>query len=386
MPETPRFLRLTFDGGRFVEHSAPVEIMSELGTIQQILLEVAKALFFAANGERARLPKGFAQAAELHLVASEANCFSADLTRVNEGKRDPLFSSARELTLAALEAVEAGRPLPTDFPQSALTSLASLGRKLLDDESLMIRDSDNGRAAKVDQHSRSRLANLIHRAVERFQELDGEVEIFDDGATTRCKIRTRENVCIWVPLTVEQRKDVVEALEQRPIALVRARGIVVQSKNETSRMKQLDSLEVIDDERAPEVRTAWARLDSFSRLEEGWLHEGSPPPTSAAKALARGVIARLLVSTVLPKPAIFPRPDGGVQAEWGVPPWAIDLGFDPTGESIDLAMSNVDTRENREQVFASSSVNSESVLALVLEMLPCFLAPAAPKPVGDVNV
>lgn len=80
------FLKVTFDGGRFAKHSVPVTVLAELTTLQQLVLRVARHLYFQHHGERKRVPQGFTEASQLHLRASVPNCFTAELLRPDEFK------------------------------------------------------------------------------------------------------------------------------------------------------------------------------------------------------------------------------------------------------------------------------------------------------------
>jgi len=58
------------------------------------------------------------------------------------------------------------------------------------------------------------------------------------------------------------------------------------------------------------------RLQEFSELAPGWLDGRGLPPSKEALQATESLLLKLLESG-LPRPGIFPMPDGGVQLEWG---------------------------------------------------------------------
>lgn len=54
-------------------------------------------------------------------------------------------------------------------------------------------------------------------------------------------------------------------------------------------------LEMIDDERAPEIQRMWNRLDGLGDLDDGWLEGDGRSPDADVIARAKEVLARLLV-------------------------------------------------------------------------------------------
>lgn len=371
-PTEPRFLQLTFDGGRFASHTAPIDVLTEFTVAQQLFLKVARHLYFDQNPERKRLPRGFIEAAQLHLAGSEANCFTANLVRPGSeitSDTAQLFGTARDVSIDALTAVSKNEEIPDRFPASALDLLAAWGKRLEVNEALIVRSVDSmsrERIARIDRTSRERLALMIQRPLERVESIDGEVEELDD-ANSRCVLRTRagERVELWFNIT--QRAIVLEALSQRPLTRLRARGPL--SGGPTPKMKEPEELEAVDDDRAPEAQKVWDRLESFERIADGWLEGQGAPPTQMAVSVARAVLARLLiVHRELARPRVFPMLTGGVQAEWVIGRWAADVSFDPLDGSVEADATNGDSGEE-----ASARFNGKDAPAEIVEPLALWL-------------
>ena len=63
------------------------------------------------------------------------------------------------------------------------------------------------------------------------------------------------------------------------------------------------------------------RIGELARLEENWDSYGGKPPTDKAMKVATGLNA-------------VPTSEGGIQLEWHVNGWDIELAFDANGEPI----------------------------------------------------
>jgi hypothetical protein len=81
-----------------------------------------------------------------------------------------------------------------------------------------------------------------------------------------------------------------------------------------------------------------ARLAEIASLDEGWLDglEGTAP-TEAILTRVRQMLIELLNRDV-PRPRLFPTPDGGVQAEWTSGHFEISVEFEPNGALYVLAV------------------------------------------------
>lgn len=370
---TEPFLEITFEGGRFDGHSAPVTSLAELATFQQILLEVARHLYKSAH-KRKRVPHGFPDAAQLHLVGVRNNCLTAVLARPVQGAWTPtlldyrVFEDARDIGVEALVAAETKQPLPERFPTIAVGLLGHLGRQLGDGESLRVRG--NGSAARVTQMSREWIATMTQEPLERDVRIEGEVEQIDDGANW-FSLRTDDGGKTQVPFRAHQREMVMEALRQRPLTRVHVRGRTLSSA--PRRLEAVDEIESLDHERAEDIERLWARLDALEKTERGWCDGEGEPPTPEALAQARGVLARLLADCAdVERPKLYVIPDGGLQAEWLVHDWAAEVRFGPEGEAISLEATHGYTLDDVSETLDPDEVSKDDAtkIAMWLRSLP----------------
>jgi hypothetical protein len=86
---------------------------------------------------------------------------------------------------------------------------------------------------------------------------------------------------------------------------------------------------------AAEVTRVLERILSFRELRDGWLNGEGVTPTPAAMTCAGELLASLLNRiTWLEPPSIYPTPEGGVQAEWSLGGWAVNVTFEPDGRGV----------------------------------------------------
>lgn len=363
---TDVFLELTFDGGRFDSHCMPVDVLAELATVQRVLEAVARHLYFRQNPDRQRVPRGFVEASHLYLSTSRANCYTAGLSRPNPATwgllEIGLFDKARALTISALSAVETDSSFPSDFPSDALEDLAAIGLRLSDEEVLSVKDSAALVTARINQKTRAKLALLTSQSLEKVMIIEGEVEEIDDKSLSlQLLLKSKER--ITVSFKSPDREKVADAFKNRPIARVRAHGLVIPDKK---KMKKVEELDVFDDERAVDVQKVWDRLKAFERIPQGWCDGFGIAPSRNAVARAREVLARLLVDNKsVERPKVYPTPQGGVQAEWVLGKWAVDLCFSPNGDSIKAEATHADTGDDVEKLFDKRVVHANDVKPLV---------------------
>lgn len=116
----------------------------------------------------------------------------------------------------------------------------------------------------------------------------------------------------------------------------------------------------------------WDRVDSFEQIEAGWLDGDGVPPTGTVIAQAREILGRVLADCPeIDRPKMYPTPIGGIQAEWIVGAWAIDVKFNPLGDSISADATNTDTLADKAAAFTQQQVNRKDA-TLLIEWLKSF--------------
>lgn len=364
-PEPP-FLEVTFNGGRFASHALPVEAAEELATVQDLIEQVARNLYFRENMGKKRVPKGFLDSSRLYLESSEKNCFTARLRRFSGSKpglfESSLFDAAAKVVVGALLAASLNQPIPIDFPSNAISSLVTLGRRLDDNESLVL-GKDSAFRATVTQETRKNLAAQYKRPLERIATIEGEIVEFDDANST-FQLLTRENERIEVPFARSESEKLLEAIRNKPIERVQIRGKMTCTAT-NKRMSAVDEMLIIEHERAVDIQKLWDRIGSFEQILDGWLDGAGIAPTVASIAQAKEVLSRVLADCpTVSRPTAYPTPSGGIQAEWVFGSWAVDLKFNHLGTQMILDATNADTGEDKNAMFSADEVNRNGATPL----------------------
>jgi hypothetical protein len=357
-------MALTFEGGRFEDHVAPVEVLAELLTMEKLLFETARHLFLERNPDRKQVPRGFRDAARLLLTSTAHNCFTARVAVATQGDDFVVMEQARARIFAALESVGENEPAAIrSLPTVALDLLASLGRRLHQDEALQLA-SRSSRPVTINRHVRERLARHIHRPVEWEEGVDGEViELKDSEHKIVVQINANR---IEVQFKEVDRPIVIEALSARPVTRLRLHGLIQHTPGSNRiTMKRVDDIGLFEHERSQEIKTMWERLRLLESVPDGWLNEDSLAPTAAARASARSTLARFLADYVeLPKPQIYPGTDGGMLIEWIFGRWAVSFAFDAEGATSDISAIHADTGAEVVEPLGERNLNRDSAAGL----------------------
>lgn len=111
-----------------------------------------------------------------------------------------------------------------------------------------------------------------------------------------------------------------------------------------------------------------ARLSVLEAMRDGWLDGSGVAPSKQAVAIARTILCNLAVEhPELPRPGVFPTPEGGIQAEWVFGAWAADVIFDSETGDIEADASNAQSGEERSGAFTAHDVGPLSDWLISLE-------------------
>ena len=193
------FLRPRFDGGRFAEHTLPLEVARDLAAYEMLVVELAKRLYLQANQNRQRVPKGFGADFHLHLQAIEPGSavpvlaiVAASLLPLDNGAH-PYFERARDLVAECVRSTQG--PLPSGFPRELLVHFNQVGRSLHDGESLEL-----AQGAVLTPQRRKQLVLAADKVYEREIELAGTIGEADwEKSTFRLRLTDGSQVIVPMP-------------------------------------------------------------------------------------------------------------------------------------------------------------------------------------------
>jgi hypothetical protein len=337
------FARLRLTGGRFDGNGMPVETLVELAAYRDLIVGVAKEIFRSRHPRRQRVPRGFEDRLHLRLRRVEEGSAMPVLERaLPEGTLlavDDEFTEARNLIEDAVEAVDAQAPLPDDFPRDALILFNRFGQTLRADEAIELRRSTATSGPRFTPEVRK---TLVLQQSRKYQQ---EVEDFGwvlemDAQRMSCLIRLRMGPQTPIPAPLDEVtfapvKEVLEPNGEGPPVRVSGvgvfdtdRGLIrLDSIHDVSLLDEPEDLALLDD-----------RLDQLASLEPGWLDGEGVPPDAMVITRARRILADLM-SFEVPRPRVFPTPEGGVQAEWTVHEHEVSVTFEPDGKLYALSVN-----------------------------------------------
>lgn len=330
------FARLRLTGGRFDGEGMPVETLVELAAYRDLVVGVAKEIFRVRHPYRQRVPRGFEDRLHLRLRKVEEGSAIPVLERAApEGTLlapDDEFTHARDLIEDAVAAIDAQAPLPDAFPSDALVLFNRFGQTLRADEAIELR---RGTATAGPRYTPEVRKALVLRQKRTYQQ---EVQDFGwvlevDAQRMSCLVRLRMGPATPIPAPLDEVtfapvKEVLEPNGEGPPVRISGVGVVdtdrglirLDSIHDVSLLDEPEDLALLDD-----------RLDELASLEPGWLDGEGVRPDAVVINRARRILADLM-SFEVPRPRVFPTPDGGVQAEWTVGDHEISVTLEPDGK------------------------------------------------------
>ena len=88
-----------------------------------------------------------------------------------------------------------------------------------------------------------------------------------------------------------------------------------------------------------------ARLDELGHLNDGWLDGEGVAPDQAGLEWLASVFGDAFPSD-LPLPCLYPTVEGGIQAEWSLPPYDVSLEVDLQRHTGEWDMLNLETQDD----------------------------------------
>ena len=343
------FLRPRLIGGRFDEHSLPMDVLKDWAAFEELVIEVAKDIYLKENADRKRTPRGFTEEFNLHLTAVEPGSAVPVLKRYFSGERLPLtdhFDRALVLVQSAIVAVNLGQAVPDEFPREYLGYFNRFGSSLRAGERIEWTAPGTEQQIVYDHASRKKLvltgAKSYQSAAEMrgwIMELNAEKDSYTFKAIAGPKLIGR------YPPELAQR--VLEAVgefqrDKFQSSKVLIHGLTDYDLNDQPvRVAETHHLEMLD------PNDVAARCEEIGQLKDGWLEgEGIAPSPDRLQAFVNAWNAA--ATDRLPLPFIYPTPDGGIQMEWTQDIWEISAEVDLNELSAELLAVNVKTGESRE--------------------------------------
>ena len=306
------FVKSIFEGDRFHEHTLPLEFAKDLAAYGELVLELAKRLYFKEHPTRKRVPSGFDQDFNLHLDRIEDGNTLPILALVWSGlllpsQNSTYFEKARDLIVDCIQSETEGRSLPSDIPIELFEYFDVFGRSLLPGEKISFHTPTQKIATLTPENRRS----LALKAKEFYLDsfiINGSVTELDlDKQTFRLKVDNSE--AITVPFKEWSWKEVKNALGMQ-LWRATVKGVASYDRhNELKKIETVDSIEVLPN------HLVVSQIEELEKLEDGWCHQLSKAPNRALLDWATGQLESSYPAE-LGVPMIGASAEGNLFIEW----------------------------------------------------------------------
>jgi hypothetical protein len=321
------FLKPRLVGRRFAEHTIPLELLKDFAALEEMLVEIAKREYLAANPNRSRIPKGFTKGFELHLAAVEEGSTIPVIALLFSTLLPPAdviyFEQARDQVIEAVASAE--RDQQPVLASDLLRYFDRFGRGLREGEAIEFA-RPGGQITALTPAIRERLLRAS-QAEEWTEEVTLKGRIPEvDQADLSFELELRTGAKLKAPLDEQHRQTVLEAsMAYRQGQVVAVQGVI--KRDRADRPRSFESIEHISPLDPLDVET---RLEELAALPPGWLDgNGEPLDAAALSALGRDFDAHF--DPELPLPYLYPTAEGGIQAEWTLGDWEVSLDIDLAG-------------------------------------------------------
>jgi hypothetical protein len=375
MSKKSPFVSLIFEGHRFKEAAMPLEALPELAAYRELVLAVAKALYQSAHPDRQRLPKGFEAGFRLVLDRVESGSAVPIVSRLlDDGLLFPLtpgpdwFDKARDIVEQGIAAASKGGVVPAELSKEILARFNAFGRTLTDEESIIVAQPGQRQGAVYTRVVRRNLVLRAQATYEDAVDLTGEVRAADkdaEGFVLRIADGRKLDVHtppLFFPLALRS---------LAASALVRVRGTgLYNAEGQLERVTLATDVSLAeegDEPTRPGCSTpVEAQVESLKALAPGWYDPSSPSYDADALRWLSALLTGVLDGFQLPRPYIYPTPEGLARAEWSGANWEVVTNFDLGARSADVMAARSDTQELHELTVPLAQPGGESKLGRFL--------------------
>jgi hypothetical protein len=360
---TRRFATPVFRGGRFESQMLPVDVLPDLAAYRDLVVELAKHLFLQRNPQRKRVPKGFVESFQLAIRAIEAGSAGAVLELLPAAMppgllQADLFDEARDRIEAAIEAASKRRTLPRDFPAHLAKRFNQLGRGLRDDEYLELRSAERTSGPRYDKSVRKW---IVVQYEGRYEDEVDLLVTMSGGVIDReqLTVRTERGRLIDGSCPQQLVRQALQWADRR----VRLIGVgSFDRHDELERLIKIDEILLVDEDEdemgAPSSLAA--QFEDLAKLRDGWFE----PDTAALDPAGLKAFHRFLEQAVrehgIPRPFLYPTPDGEARAEWSFPDWEVSATIQIRGRLLHLHATHLKSDDSEE---AELSLESEGAVS-----------------------
>jgi hypothetical protein len=339
---------LRYVGRRFAGARLPLDVLSDLPALRDLIAALAKQEFRQRNPDRKRVPQGFDRSISFALVdirdGSAAPTFVLDrevaqqhLPNIGDGMEE-IVDRAFGRIAKIFDDVGQDR-FPHALPLDAISALSKLGANIRNNERIELTGTIGTDGAVVSLDSYRRKALLTHVRETYTVEVEDVGTLTGIDATHNIiQINTDRFGEIRLPLheagiTAEQFDGNLHTLVEFSIS------VALDAHDDLRGIEEVHAVDLVRpyDE---DVTRCIARLHALSRLERGWLGDdhGERVVHLAGTRATQLIFMRASLAKLF---RIFPTEDGGVSIEFDLDDWSFGVEIAPDG-AIEVDGSSTD--------------------------------------------
>jgi hypothetical protein len=354
---TVSFLQPRLTGARFEDHAIPLEFLTDLAVLEEMIVEVAKWRFLEAHPTRKRTPRGFTDGISLKLTAIGEGSAVPGISLVIAGgllfgQAQVYFEEARDTIVRAIGAADRGDAI-SSFPEKSLSYFDRFGRSLREGEAIEFTSPGHAAPARLTKESRRRLVLAASGVNEVMEDITmyGIIPEADQEKMT-FNIQLPDGKRVSAPILKDHLATIVEAFNGYKSGMrIRLQGVGKFNRNE-----RLLGISAIEHVSVLDPLDIAARLDELKYLKEGWLGgNGIALFGSGLDWLASAFAG--YYSDEQPVPHFYPTAEGRVRAEWTSGPNELSLEIDLQSHSADWHDWNSDSDAEEARVVSLDSDN-----------------------------
>ena len=315
------FWRPRLLGARFAESQIPLQVLSDLTALREMLIDVAKWRYLSENPDRQRAPRGFANKIDLKLAGIGDGSAVPIINLTTDEPVMPgiplphqhFLEQARD-DIAMAVATEAGNghvPNHAHLPTRFLAYFNRIGRSLREGETLELPRANGSPPALLTTETRQRLLQRSTvREITRELTLRGTVPEADHERMT-FELQQVNGGRVAGSIPEEHYDVIIEAFNGYPNGV----KILVNGIGRYDRQGHLSGLDSIDQVTLLDQLDVSARLDELKEMQDGWLDDvGVAPSRQGLDWLSASFESHF--PDDLPLPHLYPTPEGGIEAQW----------------------------------------------------------------------
>ena len=328
------FWRLRMCGARFEDGGIPLQVLSDLGALREMVLEVAKGRYLAKNPDRQRAPRGFADKIDLRLTGIDKGSamavinFTTTETEALLPGMSPQYLDyllwARDAIAQSVASASGNGNTSSDqiLPKPLLAYFNRVGRSLHEGESIEFPMPNGSAPAQLTPETRRLLIQRSEMTEFTLETtLRGRVPEADQGKMT-FELEQIYGKKIVASIPEQYREVIINAFK----GYQKNHRILVEGIGRYDHRDRLYGVETIEQVTPLDPLDVPARLDELRKMQDGWLDGGGKAPSHQGLGWLSASFQQNFPDE-LPLPHLYPTPEGGIEAEWSLGKHSIILEF-----------------------------------------------------------